>query len=374
MNGSSPKEAKGRWRSLTPEERTARLQKVAALEREGHFTNQACAMAGVPRAWFYKWKARAGDPESGGCEDARETPARDKEWIRRLILEGKTQAEVAEEVDRCRATVRRISRALGLSPASQRRERSIADVRGADATSPSNVGPSAVLSKSSATIPTPQVHATGDNVRGDQNTPYRDPEQLTGPAGKLQKTFVLNKGPFVFLFHGPPGVGKTALCEILALRLVKQRSAFESLTGKDCGVEKMRDLKSSMGNPPMFTKWRVVVIEDLDRMPMAGQDSFREMLHNPPEYCAVFASSNRGRSGFQKRLWTRFERYPVAAPNNKQIASLLAPMVPKKQVREITKSVSGNARDAILEAKAWLRQNNPERSTDEASLEPDWAT
>ncbi len=340
---------------IAPADRQARLDRVSEFEKQGHFTSEACALAGVPRAWLYKWRESSDRSLRGSGEDRRETSAADKEWIRRLLAEGKTQTEVSEEVQRCRATVRKIARELGLSMAPLRNGRRPSGT--GEPMAPALLGagtsPAAVDASSlGSAVVSSHTGAAGPNHCAS----HRDTEQLIGPAGMLQKKLTLEKGPFVFLFHGPPGVGKTALCEILARRLV-ERYEFESLSGRECTVEKMRELKISMGNAPMLTKWRVVVIEDLDRMPLAAQDSFREMLHKPPSYCAVFASTNLDRRGFEERLWTRFERFRVEGPSEKEIMALIAHLVPRKKAKEIVEGFPGNARDAIKEAEAWARLN-----------------
>lgn len=333
--------------------RTETLALVQQYERAGMRLSNACELAGVSRAWVYKWRARDRPEESWA--DRREISQGDRDWIDALLAEGKTQTEVAAQVKVSRATVRKVAR-------QRKAHLELNQLRGNNVASTAEGGTLQLQSMSTSdSFPdnTPDDSNQGRSaaekaIPSDDLTPQHT--ALVGPAGELMKTFRFADGPIIVLFHGPPGVGKSALCTHLASHLVAPEH-IERIIGPNCTVDKLRDLMSTFLTRPLFGDWHVMILEEADKIPSVAQVSILELLDRLPKYCAIFATTNEGESKFTKRLWTRFERHPVGPPSHEEVASLISETVPRKQRETIAAAVNGNARDALLKAQAWARLN-----------------
>jgi replication-associated recombination protein RarA len=187
------------------------------------------------------------------------------------------------------------------------------------------------------------------------------PTTLIGPAGKLQRTLSLGAGPIKLLFHGPPGVGKSELAKSLAGRLVASALEIDRINGCDLGVDRIRELAGTLRHRSMFSEWNVVIIEEIDKVPAVAQALILTMLDEVMPHVAVIATTNEGQGKIPPRLWSRFERYEVGAPTEKEIRQLVMDTgVPDAQVDMIVASASGNVRAAVLDAQSWFRVNKPD--------------
>ena len=98
-----------------------------------------------------------------------------------------------------------------------------------------------------------------------------------------------------FLFHGPTGTGKTTTAHYLADRLGVDRSpigGYEEIASGEQTAEAVRQLARSLRLRPMSGLWRLIVVNEADKMTGGAEAIWLDVLESLPENVTVVFSSN----------------------------------------------------------------------------------
>jgi replication-associated recombination protein RarA len=177
--------------------------------------------------------------------------------------------------------------------------------------------------------------------------------------------------PLALVITGAPGIGKTTLANMLALKITGSPYAVTTENGKEVGVQRVRDVMDSMNNSTLFstTGHQCWIINEGDKITDDGQVAFLSMLDACPTHYHVILTSNEDLDNWSERFQTRFEVYNINAPSDEEIAQgLEARLKPEKWNKQIAdmwprvaetyaERCNGNVREAIMEIRSWKRQN-----------------
>lgn len=91
-----------------------------------------------------------------------------------------------------------------------------------------------------------------------------------------------------YLFYGPKGIGKKTFSRILAQKLIKTSNLaahpnFINLKpdGETIKIKQVREAKKKLRLKSPFSKYKVIVIDDADKMTHDAQNSFLKILEEP---------------------------------------------------------------------------------------------
>src|SRR5436190_4011863 len=192
----------------------------------------------------------------------------------------------------------------------------------------------------------------------DQYVP-EGPDDFIGPsrsvALKLRDYVAMananGRSPLRILLNGPPGIAKSALARYFQKMLgVHPKWSTYKFSGADVNVESLRDLADKFHLRDLFGDWRLIWIEEADRIPTAAQVRFLMLLDEMPPGTAVIATSNCKLDDFENRFQTRFlvpEPY-IKPPTGDEIEVFLAKLVgPHPQLKNVAQFCCGNVRAAL---------------------------
>lgn len=167
--------------------------------------------------------------------------------------------------------------------------------------------------------------------------------------------------PLMVVLTGPPGVGKTTIANMIALRLAGNRFAVTCENGKEVGVGRVREAKMEMHESSLFstTGHRAWVINEGDKITDDGQVAFLSLMDECPARFHIIVTSNEDISNWSERFETRFEVYNITKPSALDIAEGLTTRlgVQANVATAAAEQCGGNVRQAIKEIKAWKRKN-----------------
>lgn len=167
--------------------------------------------------------------------------------------------------------------------------------------------------------------------------------------------------PLLAVITGPPGVGKTTIANMIAMKISGSRFAVTTENGKEIGVNRVREAKMSMHESCLFsiTGHRAWVINEGDKITDDGQVAFLSLLDECPRRFHVIITSNEDISDWSERFETRFEVYNITKPMPLEIAEGLTTRlgVQANVATAAAEQCGGNVRQAIKEIKAWKRKN-----------------
>src|SRR5262245_8713108 len=128
------------------------------------------------------------------------------------------------------------------------------------------------------------------------------------------KLYVKDPYPVAMLFHGDSGVGKTSAAYALARDLGVEipegvlGGFFEIASGEQT-AQAVRDLGDRLRFTPLFgSKWRVVVVNEADRMRSEAESLWLDVLeHLPPRTVILFTTNQIER--LSRRFRDRWKLY-----------------------------------------------------------------
>ncbi len=127
------------------------------------------------------------------------------------------------------------------------------------------------------------------------------------PPVRLLRAFVVEPYPCCFLLEGAPGVGKTAAAYALAHDLGIDEFDVRMIVAAELNTEAVRDLRSTLRTRPMFGRWKMLLVEELEFLHPQVQTHLKVMLQpdDLPAHMIVVATSN-GATKLQPALLQRF--------------------------------------------------------------------
>lgn len=188
------------------------------------------------------------------------------------------------------------------------------------------------------------------------------PEQFLGPARKVAEALAkiaLHRRqtgePLKILLNGPPGTGKSSLAEFTVAQLGGTKFSTQKYNGTDVNIDKVTELRSKLSLRDMFGDFRVIHVDEADKIPHIAQVAFLTLLDDLPSQAAVICTSNCHLEEFEKRFQSRFETYTVKGPAADEIATFLRTMgVNPKAAARIAELSCGDVRAALNDASSEL--------------------
>ncbi len=180
----------------------------------------------------------------------------------------------------------------------------------------------------------------------------------------VAKALRLNHDPAVpvkILLHGPPGVGKTTIADMVAEALAGTRFAVEETNGKLVTVETVKQWMGGLGNGWLLGAYSVRIINEMDRCTRDAQDLMLAYLDRLPPGRAVIGTSNLRLDMLTERFQTRFQSIRLAAPSTEEIAALLRRRWPVDEATSLRIAVGsgGCVRAALADLETWLDAEGP---------------
>lgn len=189
-------------------------------------------------------------------------------------------------------------------------------------------------------------------------------DQLIGPAGAIAGKLVSkcnrlrdSGGRLKVLLYGEPGVGKTEVANLMALALVGNAFAIESINGANVTIEAVRTWQKELCGCSLFSEssWRAIIINEVDSMSQAAQTLMLTLLDELPMNRAIICTSNMALGQLVERFQSRLQQFRVAAPSEGEIALIVQSKgVPADMACKIASGAQGNVRAALADAESYL--------------------
>lgn len=191
--------------------------------------------------------------------------------------------------------------------------------------------------------------------------------QLIGPAAAVlaaARAVAARRNPLALLLDGDPGVGKTAIADMLALELTGSKFAIEHVNGQSVTADLVREWRERAGYGNLFSPRNCKRVDELDKASTAGVAELLTLLDYMPKGFAIVATTNDFgalRASWKGRLETRFVRLRVEAPSITEVAPWLMRSfgITKAQAHAIARGAvpdgqldGVNVRAAVLDADA----------------------
>ena len=179
------------------------------------------------------------------------------------------------------------------------------------------------------------------------------PEDLIGKARSVAQVFIAkirsgNIAPIRLLCFGPPGIGKSATCKIIANVLVDHPVYLRHMSAKEITVEHVRDWMHEISY--YNDRWRAYWIEEVDAVNPDVETLLLQFMDKLPERNAVLVTSNERMSGIEDRFQSRCKAIKFERPSVGEVERFLLARWPELGAvvaREIAEANNGDVRASL---------------------------
>ena len=185
------------------------------------------------------------------------------------------------------------------------------------------------------------------------------PEDLIGKARSVAKVYHAKAksgepDPIKLLCYGPPGVGKSATCRIIANTLAIHSSDISHLSASQLTVDQVKGWMHEFGYH--HDQWRVFWIEEVDAVNPTVEVLLLEFIDEMPDKHAILATSNEKMSGIEDRFQSRMQAIRFDHPEVEDVEKFLTERWPELGTiaKEIAEANNGDVRASLNDAQAQI--------------------
>ena len=187
-------------------------------------------------------------------------------------------------------------------------------------------------------------------------------DEFIGPARKwadklieqVSKSTAHGRPPIKRLILGPSGIGKSSLAEFFCQLVAAQKWCRYEFNGTDFRLEDADDIERTVHFTNMYGDYRVIRIEEVDRVPALAQVKMLTLLDNLPPGNAVICTSNCSVKQLEPRFHRRFQVIELQPPSNEEVEAFLLnhwPKIGQANARQIATFAQGNVGQALMDAE-----------------------
>jgi len=162
--------------------------------------------------------------------------------------------------------------------------------------------------------------------------------------------------PIKLLLLGSPGIGKSELAEHFCQLMGVTKWATHKYNGVQFKIDDAEELARTVRFTNLFGDWRIIRIEEVDRVPTVAQVRLLTLLDDLPPGNALIATSNCSVHDLESRFQSRFQVIQLKPPTAEEIVCLLHGrwQITTSIARQIATLACGNVRQALLDAQSYV--------------------
>ncbi|MEY2411064.1 MAG: hypothetical protein QOF48_3734 [Verrucomicrobiota bacterium] len=165
--------------------------------------------------------------------------------------------------------------------------------------------------------------------------------------------------PLRYVINGKPGIGKSALLRWLqvCIKAHPKWSTFK-FSGTQVKVETVEELARQFHYRDLYGDYRLVWIDEADKIPTVAQVRFLLLLDEQPNNVAVAVTSNCKLTEFEERFQTRFQPFEPRPPTQDQVQQFLRQFpLAEHELNQIATFACGNVRQALNDTLSALQSH-----------------
>jgi replication-associated recombination protein RarA len=159
--------------------------------------------------------------------------------------------------------------------------------------------------------------------------------------------------PLRLMFLGQSGVGKSQLAEFFVRLTGAGRFSVSKFNGASFRIDDAEEIGRQYHYKDFFGGYRVLQIEEVDKVPTLAQVRLLSILDEMPNHTACIVTSNCELKLFEVRFQRRFTVCEIGPPTDEELIDFLRlhwSVIPKKRCVQIATFALGNVGLALADA------------------------